>query len=107
MSLRFIDAEDIGDVVTAEAAVVVSPVVDEDADLRKRVLLGTVGRALLFADHFHDDNFDSFFDCLGESAGTVVLKNAGLWWSRDPALMGRLCQCFLDAGAGRALVCVV
>ena len=108
MSLAFIDDEDaIADLVTAATAVVVAPEPADDPALSKRALLATIGRALLFADVFHDDNFDSFFDCLTETRGTVVLQNAALWWRREPALLGRVCQCFLDVADGRTLVCFV
>jgi hypothetical protein len=94
MSLFFIDAneDDIADVVTVDQGIVVTPVVADG----KRGLLGAIGRALLFPDHFFDDNFDSFFDCLGEARGTVVLANAAPWWRAEPRIMGQLCQCFLD-----------
>jgi hypothetical protein len=72
----------------------------------KRALLAAVGQRLLFPAHFQDDNLDSFFDCLTDAKGTVVLRNASLWWRLDPQLMGQLSQCFIDVTNGPALWCV-
>jgi Barstar (barnase inhibitor) len=72
----------------------------------KRGLLAAVAACLSFPTHFRDDNLDSFYDCLTDSTGTVVLDNSAQWWRHDTRLMGQLCQCFLDA-RGATLLCLI
>jgi hypothetical protein len=99
MSLHFVDA---ADEVDARHTARVAPVADD----KKRTLLRAIGDALKFPAHFRDDNLDSFYDCLTDASGTVVLLNAASWWHADVVLMGRVCQCFLDVKDACALVCV-
>jgi Barstar (barnase inhibitor) len=103
VSLRFVDA---ADEVDARHTARVTPVVGVGADHNKGALLRGIGEALRFPAHFRDDNLDSFYDCLTDASGTVVLLNAASWWQADPVLMGRVCQCFLDVKDACTLVCV-